>query len=78
MRYPVSASAFSCHLYYQALGIKKIMQKYGHSATVETVKLVTESENEVLTVNNEIYRIYYKKYTPDSQELDGMNLYYSS
>ena len=51
------------------------MRKYGHSATVETVKLVTESESEVLTVDDETYRVYYKRYTPDRQELDGLNLH---
>ena len=55
------------------------MRKYGHSATVETVKLVTESESEVLTVDDETYRVYYKRYIPDRQELDGLNLHtYSS
>ena len=47
------------------------MQKYGHTPKVDTVKLVTESENEVLTVNDETYGIYYKIYNPDNQELDG-------
>ena len=57
------------------------MRKYGHSAIVETVKLVTESENEVLTVHvdDETYRVYHKRYIPDRQELDGLNLHtYSS
>ena len=55
--------------------IKKIMQKYRHFPTVETVKLVTESESEVLTVNDETYSVYYKRYTPDKQELDGLILH---
>ena len=70
-----------CYLCLQKTQIKNKLEYHGYHPSdddIKVVKLISSAGDEALSVDLEDKCVYFKVFTPSTQDLDGKNMYTTS